>query len=423
MMRKHFLSRSSLRAIVLCVSLGTLSAQAVSVPNAIAQSSLPASPLDSFYSSIPSGENTVAGTVLSEQVIPTGLLDATIKVKRIAYSSTHPSGRMVPTTATILTPTAPWTGSGPRPAALLAPGTQGAGDQCAPSKLITVGAEYELFPAIMLLRRGWTVAITDYQGLGTIGAHTYMNRKAQGAALLDLGRAVVNVKYPEVRKDAPLILWGYSQGGGASAAAAEMHASYAPDVNIRGGFAGGVPAELLSTARSLEGSPLLGALGYAISGMYETHPELRPEVDDLLNDRGKQWIFDSGTHCLVDSFRTMPIPDSRVMTRSGQRLTDLLGSKVFHSYFEEQRLGKVAPDVPMFVSQGANDDIIPAQQARDMVSNWRDLGADVTYFEDPAPLLVRMEGHVRPLVTSFGPALQWAERLLGSEVINPPSAS
>nr|WP_272818725.1 hypothetical protein [Corynebacterium diphtheriae] len=31
-----------------------------------------------------------------------------------------------------------------------------------------------------------------------------------------------------------------------------MHDSYAPGVNIRGGFAGGVPADLLSTARTLE---------------------------------------------------------------------------------------------------------------------------------------------------------------------------
>lgn len=421
-MNRLFLARKIFQTAALGLALSTLTLVAQPLPKAYAQSSLPTIGLENFYSTIPTADGTVPGTVLSEQEIPAGLFTSAVKIKRIAYSSTHPHGQMVPTVATILTPTAPWTGAGPRPAALLAPGTQGAGDQCAPSKLITIGAEYELLPAIMLLRRGWTVAITDYQGLGTVGAHTYMNRKAQGAALLDLGRAIVNANTPEVNKNAPLILWGYSQGGGASAAAAEMHASYAPDVNIRGGFAGGVPAELLATARSLEGSPLLGALGYAISGMYETHPELRPEVDDLLNQRGRQWIIDSSNHCLMDSFRTMPIPDSRVLTNSGERLTDLLGSKVFHPYFEEQRLGKVAPDFPMFVAQGVSDDIIPVQQARTMVAHWRELGADVTYFEDPAPLLMRLEGHIRPLATSFDPAVQWAENILGAEVINPSRA-
>ncbi|CAB0860672.1 lipase [Corynebacterium diphtheriae] len=211
------------------------------IPKFAAQSTVLFSQLDTFYSSIPDANNTDTGTVPSEQELPIGVLDSLVKAKRIAYSSTHPNGHHTPTTATIFTPTSPWRGLGPRPAALLAPGIQGAGDQCAPSKLLTLGAEYKMLPATLLLSRGWTV---------------------------------VNTHTPEVDENAPLLLWGYSQGGGA-AAAAEMHASYAPDVNIRGGFAGGVPANLLSTTRALEGSPLLGALGYAIAGMYETHPEIR----------------------------------------------------------------------------------------------------------------------------------------------------
>lgn len=64
----------------------------------------------------------------------------------------------------------------------------------------------------------------------------------------------------------------------------------------------------------------------------------------------------------------------------------------------------------MFVFQGMHDDIISVQQARDMVADWRQLGADVTYVEDPAPLVMRMDAHVRPLLTSFEPAVQWAEQ-------------
>lgn len=99
-----------------------------------------------------------------------------------------------------------------------------------------------------------------------------------------------------------------------------MHASYAPDVNIRGGFASGVPADLLSTARALEGSPLLGALGYAIVGMHETHQEIRAHVEKLLNERDKQWIVDSSNHCIFDSFLTMPIPDSRIKNNASEML-------------------------------------------------------------------------------------------------------
>ncbi|CAB0621901.1 lipase [Corynebacterium diphtheriae] len=137
--------------------------------------------------------------------------------------------------------------------------------------------------------------------------------------LLSRGWTVVNTHTSEVDENALLILWGYSQGGGA-AAAAEMHASYAPDVNIRGGFAGGVPADLLPTARTLEGSPLLGSLGYAIAGMYETHPETRAHVEELLDERGKQWIADNSKHCIFDSILTMSTPDSRIKNNASEML-------------------------------------------------------------------------------------------------------
>ncbi|MHC9574087.1 hypothetical protein ACQQ6Y_10905 [Corynebacterium diphtheriae] len=46
-----------------------------------------------------------------------------------------------------------------------------------------------------------------------------------------------------------------------------------------------------------------------------------------------------------------------------------------------------------------------------MIADWRRLGADVTYVEYPEPLVMCMDGHVRPLLTSFESAVQWAEQL------------
>ncbi|WP_235696431.1 hypothetical protein [Corynebacterium diphtheriae] len=51
-------------------------------------------------------------------------------------------------------------------------------------------------------------------------------------------------------------------------------------------------------------------------------------------------------------------------------------------------------------------------QQRDMVADWRRLGADVTYVEYPTPLVMRMVAHLRPLLTSFESAVQWAEQLV-----------
>ncbi|WP_340700937.1 hypothetical protein [Corynebacterium diphtheriae] len=54
--------------------------------------------------------------------------------------------------------------------------------------------------------------------------------------------------------------------------------------------------------------------------MYETHPEIRAHVEELLNERGKQWIADSSNHCIFDSFLTMPIPESRMKNNASEML-------------------------------------------------------------------------------------------------------
>ncbi len=61
-----------------------------------------------------------------------------------------------------------------------APGTQGWGDQCAPSKSIAGGVFDELFAVNNLLAKGWAVVVTDYPGLGTPGLHLYNVGMAEG---------------------------------------------------------------------------------------------------------------------------------------------------------------------------------------------------------------------------------------------------
>ncbi len=95
-----------------------------------------------------------------------------------------------------------------------------------------------------MLARGYSVAVTDYEGLGTPGSHTYMARASQAHAVLDVVRAAQRLGNPELVAGGPVALAGYSQGGGASAAAVELAAQYAPELNLKGAYAGAVPADL-----------------------------------------------------------------------------------------------------------------------------------------------------------------------------------
>ncbi|WP_328411033.1 hypothetical protein [Nocardia sp. NBC_00403] len=119
------------------------------------------------------------------------------------HRSTDTHGSPNAVTGVYLDPLLPWQGTGPGPLVVIAPGTQGQGDQCAPSKLFTsvvhytppldVMASYESANAGLLLSKGIAVAVTDYASLGTGAVHDYMNRLAQGHAVLDALRAATRL--------------------------------------------------------------------------------------------------------------------------------------------------------------------------------------------------------------------------------------
>lgn len=94
-------------------------------------------------------------------------------VHRIMYRSTNAHGDAIAVTGTVLTPSKPWLGRGRRPVVGFAVGTQGLGEQCAPSRQLAAGSEYEGAFILGLLERGYGVAVSDYQGLGTPDVHTY----------------------------------------------------------------------------------------------------------------------------------------------------------------------------------------------------------------------------------------------------------
>ena len=159
-------------------------------------------------------------------------------------------------------------------------GTQGLADRCAPSRQLSAGSEYEGAFLSGVLSRGYAVAVTDYEGLGTPGVHTYMARRSQAAAVLDIGRAARQLPDLGVPAAGPVAVAGYSQGGGAAAAAAELAPAYAPELTLVGAVAGAVPADLAAVGESLDGGPYASFALYAVAGLadepYAVRLRLRP---------------------------------------------------------------------------------------------------------------------------------------------------
>lgn len=92
-----------------------------------------------------------------------------VKSWQVLYRSETADGRPTAVSGMVLVPAKAWTGLGNRPLLSYAVGTRGLGDACAPSYTLTRGLDYEELFIADALSRGWAVAVTDMEGLGTPG--------------------------------------------------------------------------------------------------------------------------------------------------------------------------------------------------------------------------------------------------------------
>ncbi|MFE3290723.1 lipase family protein [Rhodococcus sp. NPDC059234] len=330
---------------------------------------------------------------------------------RIMYRSADANDAPIAVTGTYLNPQTPWTGTGARPLVSLAVGTHGQGDQCAPSKLLGQLVsmepghgpmpEYELLAINALLLQGIAVVVTDYEGLGTPGVHTYVNRAAEAHAVLDAARAVQRLPGTAITPHGPVGFWGYSQGGGAAAAAAELASSYAPELDVKGTYAGAPPADLAATLAQIDGSSLVGAIGYAINSLLQAYPELHETVDAQINDRGRAMLAEVANQCVTETAAAFGFQKTSDYTRSGEPLGVVLARlPLANELIDRQRIGRLTPSAPVLVQSGVRDDVVPFGQARELAADWCGRGATVQFTENPLPALAPGLGvnHAAPMV-------------------------
>ncbi|MFI7005188.1 lipase family protein [Streptomyces sp. NPDC050145] len=388
-------------------------------------------PIPAFYDP-PAALPAADGAVIRTEPLPLALSLPTLRgplpgtATRLMYKTTDASGRPAAVTGAYIEPAARWRGTGPRPLVALAPGTMGQGDQCAASMGLehplrlngqTVSVGYEDLAIYRLLAKGVAVVVTDYIGLGaTDRLHTYVNRLDEAHAVLDAVRAARSLKQATVTKDSPVGLFGYSQGGGATAAAAELQPAYAPDVRLSGTYAGAPPADLTETTKAIDGTDLVGALGWSLNGFLQSDPELRPIAEAHLGAKGAAALKDLSTMCVGDAIFSYSSQRSSSWTNDGKSLAQIIQAEPrLQAFLAEQRIGKLRPASPVRVATGVSDDLVPHGQARQLAVDWCGRGAQVTYKPVVLPGVGRaLINHFAPLLTDQGPAVDWlTDRLAG----------
>ncbi|MEU6055583.1 lipase family protein [Streptomyces xanthochromogenes] len=317
----------------------------------------------------------------------------------VTYRSTTAKGTPNTVSGTVIVPNDGRTG--PRPVVTYAVGTVGLGDSCAPSANFPYGTAVEATLINQVVQRGWAVAVTDYEGLGTPGDHTYTVGRAEGTAVLDAARAAERLGIPGVDANSPVGIMGYSQGGQASSWAAELHDSYAPDLKVKGTATGGVPADLMKVASSNDGGLGSGLIFMAAAGQDAAFPELN--LNSYLNPAGK---------ALVDYFKNNCVAIDTTVG-SFKHITDMtvknpLQQPDWQARLTESKLGTHRPDAPVYLYHGTIDELIPYAVGQQLRTDWCAKGTNVEWHA--LPLL----GHIGGVTVGGIPAANWlADRFAG----------
>lgn len=294
------------------------------------------------------------GRLLREEPLPANLTPRqAASAKRILYTSTDVrwNSGIIPTSGMLYLPhgKAP---AGGWPLVVWSHGTVGVADSCAPSW--TGPNPRDRNYVARWLDEGFAVVAPDYQGLGGPGPHTYVIWQAEGRSVLDAARAALSARQGIANR---VIITGQSQGSGASLGAAQLAASYAPDLNVRGAIATALLAtfsdQTAPERQQTSGGPAHYTLYRMLGGSL---PPGSPPVESLLTDKGKLLLQAARTGC---DLRTVAakngITADNAFAVPSERIDTLLGT-----------VGRMEPfrtKFPLMLGVGLSDELIaPSQQ-------------------------------------------------------------
>jgi pimeloyl-ACP methyl ester carboxylesterase len=382
------------------VPLLALCAALLAVPTVAQADARPPAPAQDPFYTPPSPLSGQAGDLIRQRQVdwypePFRVFAAPVKTWLVLYRSTSATGAANAVSGLVLVPPIPWTGPGQRPILAYAMGTQGLGDDCAPSYHLRTGTEVEIAFLAQAMLKGYAVAVTDYEGLGTPGTHTYAVAQSEGHALLDVARAASKVAGAGLSPSAPVGVFGYSQGGQAAAAAGELQPSYAPELPVVGIAEGGVPADLGEVAAYNDGNAGFSLVAGAAVGLAAAYPDL--PFATVLNAKGREVVQKVETSCVVELALADPFGRLDDLTT----VPDMIKDPRWQARLAENRLGTHKPAAPVLLYHGTLDELIPFHVGEELRSRLCALGASVQW--QPVPLA----GHIVAVSVYGTVALNW----------------
>ena len=237
-------------------------------------------------------------------------------------------------------------------------------------------AQFEFLLVAAALAEGWAVSVPDHEGREGMWGAPY----EPGYHVLDGLRAALNTERLGLAPSAPVGLWGYSGGGLASAWAAELAASYAPELNVVGAVLGSPVGDLGNTFRRLNGTYMSGLPALVVAALADIYPELNKIIQEHATEEGKR---------LLERLHHMTTAEAviRMVKRDMDDMVDvplqqILDSPELKRIFDDIKLGAVVPTPPVLIVQAVHDQLISVADIDELADTYSAAGANVTYHRD-----------------------------------------
>nr|WP_228806805.1 lipase family protein [Nocardia cyriacigeorgica] len=358
----------------------------------------PAPDPDPFYAEPPGLAGKQPGEVLAVRQMPPLPMFPDTTVTVVRFRSTNSTGKPIAATTTVLTPR-PHQKNGPLLS--LQHIINALGAKCSVSRVL-----YTDDPDLMvreapawnvLLQRGWSIALPDHLG----PQFAYGAAKLGGQVTLDGIRAVKRVGELGVEQS-PVSMVGYSGGGMATAWAAALQPTYAPELTIAGAAMGGVPMNLVKMLEGLGfGShPVFGLALAAGIGLEREYPERFP-ISDQLNAKGlaaRAAMANSCTNGLLATGAGHGVLDFAATT-------SMVDDPRARAVVEENSLELYdgAPTMPVFEWHSPIDGLVPVDAIVNTNRRWCAAGTKVQ------AETVAVPDHLTAAVLGLPAALTWID--------------
>lgn len=340
---------------------------------------------DPFYLPPDGFETARPGTVLASRDVELAFLGRVTQrstATQLLYRSTDLNGNPAAAATTVVVPAHRQTGS-TEPILSYQCAIDAVVSRCFPSYALRRGAkaagalaQLEFLLVSAALAEGWAVSIPDHEGPNGIWGAPH----APGYHVLDGLRAVLNFDGLNVSVGAPIGLWGYSGGGLATAWAAEVLGSYAPELNVVGAVLGSPVGDLGQTFRRLNGSLYAGLPIMVVAALSHVYPELDRIIERHVTDEGKRMLAD--VQEMTTAAAILRLIGKDIDDMVDIPLQDILHMREVQTLFSGIKLGAAAPIIPVLVVQAVHDRIVSVTDIDALATTYANGGTDVTYHRD-----------------------------------------